>query len=1580
MANRRLVTQTVTIEPVRAKPVARISPSSQTKVIGSAIQLDARGSTISDGSALEYGWSFVSTPLGSTVTELRDVEADGSVVTFTPDMTGPYEVQLVVGTAYRDSDAVTATVSVQAVLVSALVRTEPNADFFFRVLSDFWQRVEDRGALSVLWSGYTQVVACDLLRLFQVDYAKSIRDIQTLFQRRWLNYSPRIELQPDLHWGVFGNHQSGDTAFTESAFTVATGIIISDREIVLTSGTPVATAVGTGLWVYTGANAAETAYTINRLNSDGSGYIVSVATLFPAAAGDILASGSDLVTSISSSVVTSPTDVPDFSATVSVGDVLLIRSGADRGYHDVIAVDGNTLTLSGELATTRAGLSFTVFRSVRITAERTVSPLTDTVFIPSADADLSVFTSSTLTGSAIIQSPYEVLLPTRHVLDAMLGRPITITSGSDAGKSFTVSSMNASKTGYIVGSKFSAPYPATVAYEIGALFDISDRVLVVEDQAYAIVSAVLDEDQPSVEDGGRGPLWVVTVEDPVVPTGRENLTWRIAGSIVSEELTDTAEFDLEGVGILPGDKLVLRVTRTDVGRSAEIPCQVFGATGNKLSFDIGTNAPAAGENGFLSDEEIIALVDDIGIPRAYADPVSGALLVTLLAEVVRQILASGSFQAANYNLPVQASSDIDLGGYLTVRLSSAYLVRNSRVRVDDSLSSIPALFEYIVEPSVGEDDDGNIVLVSRDATESILSRAPSTLIENRDYTLSEEGGLSGSSAITVAGSGTFTLLHADLIDRDVRVGDLLALNSGQDQAEYVILEVTSVDTVRAMTMDGAVPGSSAELLTWAITRRVTGNFLRFVDGLFTAASPAPDRMWAETSFFDNSDYIEDNFGLMVGLTKDQFDSYGSSQTSYKGAISGLMYAWARGPTVENTTIGAHILAGLPVTEAPGIITAVDDDYDDTRGRLLIEDTNALGSGIGVVRVYYYHHSSDAVLDAFEGLAENAETGSAFKVGDTVPPFTVLSKGALVTDYIETPDWWTVGGVAVNSGAELQKYHTWQLTLDADAVDSRDMPLITQFAGAIRPIYTKASCVLVKYIMDSLQTDDTLSLVGTLYQFDDAAFSLQSTRMSDDYADSLPLRRFGFGSFSTRTLFSGHDLVTTAGVATVTSARAGFFEIPSNPPNDYFPDHPMVDADNADTVLADDALPQMLVRAGDILYIPFGVNNGRFLILSVEGDDTLVIDRLRDAEGEDYPPRSMAPAQIQAAADQVFYIERENTNPLVTGVVNGVSGETELVFTDGNLLWDGVTVGDEVVFVAGPHHGRHRIVAVTRDTVTLRTPLVADETDVEVTIEREVLRQNPLIRHGGAVPSTAMPFVTIPSGYLRTNGIRTGDVFTFLSGLYAGQEHRIIDTQGDVRVWLDPWVVFPVAGPAADFTISRPHLSADSDDTDLSLEDIGLYDSLEFTVVYPLELLQSVANASITDSTLHSVTDLTPAAAAVKVEIMHPASLYNPAEVTGVFDIDSMSLHAAELSVEPGDTTLPHRADFYGEVADFDVLGDGATSLSYNLTDLGVVPGDIFRYEGGDFVIRGVTGSIMLFTSDTGAASTYTGRVVRRSFA
>ena len=79
------------------KPIAVITGDLSDLVIGGTINLDGISSSDANGDLLSYTWSLVSTPTGST-TSLSNNQ--GVTTSLTPDVAGPYVVNLVVNDGF----------------------------------------------------------------------------------------------------------------------------------------------------------------------------------------------------------------------------------------------------------------------------------------------------------------------------------------------------------------------------------------------------------------------------------------------------------------------------------------------------------------------------------------------------------------------------------------------------------------------------------------------------------------------------------------------------------------------------------------------------------------------------------------------------------------------------------------------------------------------------------------------------------------------------------------------------------------------------------------------------------------------------------------------------------------------------------------------------------------------------------------------------------------------------------------------------------------------------------------------------------------------------------------------------------------------------------------------------------------------------------------------------------------------------------------------------------------------------------------------------------------------------------------
>jgi hypothetical protein len=116
--------------------------------------------------------------------------------TFYPDVLGIFKFSLVVfnGVLYSLAAEVIANVVENDIARGCT----PDLTFLWNYLTNFWSLVDGTDRVSVFWQGLAQVAAAELLNLWQVDYSKSLRDIQRTFQRRWMHYDMLMQENPAL--------------------------------------------------------------------------------------------------------------------------------------------------------------------------------------------------------------------------------------------------------------------------------------------------------------------------------------------------------------------------------------------------------------------------------------------------------------------------------------------------------------------------------------------------------------------------------------------------------------------------------------------------------------------------------------------------------------------------------------------------------------------------------------------------------------------------------------------------------------------------------------------------------------------------------------------------------------------------------------------------------------------------------------------------------------------------------------------------------------------------------------------------------------------------------------------------------------------------------------------------------------------------------------------------------------------------------------------------------------------------------------------------------------------------------------
>lgn len=252
--------------------------------------------------------------------------------------------------------------------------------------------------------------------------------------------------------------------------------------------------------------------------------------------------------------------------------------------------------------------------------------------------------------------------------------------------------------------------------------------------------------------------------------------------------------------------------------------------------------------------------------------------------------------------------------------------------------------------------------------------------------------------------------------------------------------------------------------------------IRFVSGRAGDAGDVweglrpPDRLWAEYTFLDNAQTIEDNFGAAAGLTLEQLSAI-PGNIDYLSAVRGLWYAYVTGPTVYSLRVGVQILLGLPFAEEEGVIEEIRSDFSPSEGRILVRDT----ANVEIVRSYRFPRTLD--------LEVNPETGAAYVVGDVVGQFAPLVSGAEVTDYITDPTWFE-GLIGQGSFYEVEKFNRFLVRARRVAFNIESLLLVRDFILSIKPTYTYPLFLITQKVEDTtVDVTDEVEFGGVLSLYD-----------------------------------------------------------------------------------------------------------------------------------------------------------------------------------------------------------------------------------------------------------------------------------------------------------------------------------------------------------------------------------------------------------------------------------------------------------------------------------------------------------------
>ncbi len=1484
-------------------PVALILPVEQEAVAGSIVKLDGRSSVDPEDSALTFTWTFTQVPIGSQVERFgfADLESDSSIVTFAPDITGTYKIQLVVSDGVNESSPVEAVVDCRRILVPYHQGITPDASFIWNYLSDFWSKVDGRKKFEVFWSAAIQLAASELLKLYQYDYNKSIRDIQEVFQRRWISFAPSLELDRSLHKFILADDLAGSTGSTK-VLNPLTGVPAASQpasvNLLTVSASEadfITTPFGSKLKMGKVLALGDRGFThlrsaaINASLASGFGSVELASPLYPFRLPIDMAEPSGLEGY-------SPPGPAEFIGSGFTSEMvdqhLVIEEGPNAGTYLIVEVlsdhavkitnldgtgpdlvdDGGLENLGGisgwqlqptttspsarhsagichipGLGVCMIGGCITNNISVMASANSLGDPVADgpggtscamwvfadsdwynwseendqyfplgnfptftydpiaekALYIPGSMGDQTVqpmwceFDGTTVTtyndpGSfdpaGELDGTRKTAFMNRATFDPVMQK-IVVQNGQGQDKGFGSSQTGSTPGGHaklwsydfdthtfdivMTDNEFAngAPtgiYPhicfdgvrvmslggwseaericyiapdtedgwidvgdaptggamiASVYHPVRntAIFKVAGETWEFDGEDETFTQLVLSDEGPasiekhspamayeeesdrlvlfggqnvsgnvsnatyvteggstgarrySVQFAGGSARSIFFADLPQIPGQLVGQNWRLSSTLIS------SQYDFEEEGVSPEDLLEIEIVSVATGLLTTIYGQITAVDRNRAGFVLNLDDLEDGESaGWFSTTTQINLATDLQV-RGLSLDVAGDLVYLHDSSLIRTTISSFKFKRQYLEIELTPDSEIDIGAGFTIRARPVKIIRHSKIRLNENIVSIPVLQEYIRHPDTSTVDDEVSIIVEGGVFPA--TRSPYLLVENLDYLIDDDAAITGSCNVE-QGSDEIEIPYGDLFDRKIKGHDTITIQDGAVETTYEIRQIIDAETLKVYP----TPSADLETVPFRIQRRVAGNYLRFVNDVFTKTKVAPERLWAEVVYFDNSDVVEANFGVLVGLTREQLDQT-AAEVPYRSAVAGLMYALATGPTISNLALAAQILLGLPFTQNAGVIREINPDYKKREdgspfyGRILVDGRDKQGNPTGLTNIYFYPHGRQIEISAnvwepaepdFSGLGINPETDEEFAVGDEVAQFVQLSKGVQIQEYLETPDWTDLLVAQGHFQSVLQRYHAFQLIVNAELISGADIDLAAQFIKKAKPHYLHLTAALIKGFEDEVEVEDEFYFQQFWNFFDNASLSMPSALMLDSNDLNRSILTYE-GEHFVRYL-TGNDLITTKDSLEMTSSAGGFVD-PGAGENHDIP----------------------FLRPWDLLVIRSGSNAGHYRLTEISDDTTLVV-----AAGS---------YEFETLSSQEFALYKAIRNPIWSGLVDITNGDPDVqcwesMSVPAGLHSAGVAVGDRLVFFDGA------VVSTRVYTVTKVTP---DDTNPEIKI-------------------------------------------------------------------------------------------------------------------------------------------------------------------------------------------------------------------------------------------------------------------------
>ena len=1156
----------------KERPTARTTYVTYEGLLGSSVLLDGSSSYDPSNLELSFRWRFLKVPPSSAAVlrGFRPLDETETRVSFTPDIIGSYEIALQVSNGADTSDEVIVTASIFASLVPYCRGITPNADFIWSYLGDSWQYVQDRKVFSTAWSAYMQSMGSMLLDALQADTDKSLMDIQRQARHRWYAVDPRIELSKVADWSaLYGYSVGGDAAITGQLGVPGVGFAVNNDTLYTYSGiisgenigksvvlTHVPTRYGFTAWGSILTN--QTSFLCAGLTPTRDGITVAAAdevgTLFPELGlpdgvsydlpgtiptiGTLRGCGTKIV---DGNRIKWFADSPflAYMAEDPLGTPTALKFRAPRRLprYTLSAVDAGPVVLPNDyIVLDNGGLA----GAHRITD---VWRYDSAVEASWTFGDWGVADLCVLFGWDI---PEAGIAPYAYAFDLLL-IDTTSTSGSPpSGRTWEQATFSIyAPLAYSVpgtanaftnivniprsSSNGAASDDTTTYRDLAKVLNNATtipRLLHIQGGTYPIKNFTVSGGDVTNTIGDVTEFSVTILEiEGQIPAGLAGVPWRISNTI------KVPGHDFPNEGVCAGDTLVFRVVATSTDASVAVAATVLGAYEDLLGVEF-TIRPFILSDTIPLDIRVLYQVLDaarmVGFKLTEKKDSYGRTVfdanghpdftldtTTVFAADALALARSSSFQESVCNVAIDSTALLVLiPTALSFRFELSHLVRNTIIPVHDEVRSLPCLFEMIVPPSIRVEGDKKYMQLP-DGKEREVNRYPYALAENIDYMVERAVSERAEGVETQYGRSEIRMHKAYLLSRRFLPGDIITIEEGYCRGQYTIVKILGQEYASVSPAPPYAQYGGA----YTITRKsITGTHVRFLNKIFSPATPVPGTLWCEEAFFDNSSRIENIHGYRVKVSLSDFSST-DTQLDYLAVIRGMAYVTGRPATISDIQLGVSILLGLPFTVYPGRIVSVDQDYQRNpytgrreSGRVVVEIVNEYGDGTGILNSFVYPEGSpdtrlyyEALLGAgstagftfqeeeWYGLSTNPATGVRWAEGDMIPAYTCLSNGVQVRDYINDPDWFR----SLPSNMAVLKYHTWLISVREDLALESELDLIHKFLFETgRPAHTNFMLMQYKALYEQLDISDEVHVRIDKTIYEQAGGGFQSPLMTD----------------------------------------------------------------------------------------------------------------------------------------------------------------------------------------------------------------------------------------------------------------------------------------------------------------------------------------------------------------------------------------------------------------------------------------------------------------------------------------------------